>query len=153
MVKAFVLLSQIDELPTPRQWRYNNERVFLMCPTRVFGVVGPHPCHWIAKSLPPSENTAYAYNFYKITFQNINERSQNIIQKKRAGSIAECKFECELDLITEDWKTLCDQLSRTRATSVEQLKLKAQALLCLLPDDNDPAVVLAESLCADIVVT
>ncbi len=63
----------------------------------------------------------------------------------------EAKLTHEFDAIADELVGFCEKLSNSRAATDEHLRLKAQALLCVLPDDNDPCVVLAGSLCEDII--
>jgi hypothetical protein len=98
-------------------------------------------------------DTAIAYDQYKFLFDQLSTRYLKFIEQQRFNhcSIAETNFNRELDAITDELQKICENLIATRAITSEHLRLKAQALLCLLPDDNDPAVVLAESLCEDLV--
>lgn len=120
----------------------------------MLGVVVDHPYHWVKPLDAHRTITSAIYEHYKILFDDISDRYRQLIATRRQGHHRpdlKADFQCDLDLITDEWQSWCGKLSTSRATTSEHLRLKAQSLLCLLPEDHDPAVILAESLCGDLI--
>jgi hypothetical protein len=97
---------------------------------------------------------AILYDQYETFYNELTAQYRELLEKRKAkecSPLVEASLDGELDTITDELKRLCEKLSGCRATTTNDLRLKAQALLCLLPDDDDPAMSLAESLCGDII--
>lgn len=107
-------------------------------------------CHWIGDLEIAS---AHQYEVLKRTFDELSIKLQDLSLKQRSRPKHlkdDLEYEREFDAATEKMWELCAKLCASRATSIDHLKLKAAALLYLMPEEANPIVCLAESLCNDI---
>jgi len=77
----------------------------------------------------------------------------NLVKRTGASGSVELKLQREFDSVTEELIIVCGQLSRASTANADHLRLKASALLYLLPEDGGLATILATSLCNDLVET
>ena len=116
-----------------------------MCPENCLASLASSDTQKSVRTSADSEQRPSEIEALRIRHDELMARSGKLASRiqRRRGHTPDNNFQTEYDAIS-------DEMIDLSAVTLEALKLKASLLLDILPDEADPTVYLALSLCEDL---
>lgn len=123
-----------------------------MCPEHCLASLASPDTQKGVRASADSEQRPSKIEALRVRHDELMARSGKLASRnqRRRGHAPDNNFQAEYDAISDEMIDLSVQLSSVPAVTLEALKLKASLLLDILPDEADPTVYLALSLCEDL---